>query len=230
MVSAKPDSFNACCYISAATDLRPTTRVKFVATCDEERQAWGKNLLDLAQSPDLRLYRATLQANRRRRNLRSSVLQFESDRTIQNLQPLQFTWDMPDPSEEDLGWDFSFGGWRNRWQDTVNSLYRLIEHQKQSIANRAVQLQREGAREMKLNFSDPMDPFKDIFAQLLAPKAFIEPSARRQALEYTLDGQTFEMSTLSSGEREVVNIAFDFLVKGRRFPGHLNDGNATRSC
>jgi hypothetical protein len=86
---------------------------------------------------------------------------------------------MTDPSEEEVGWDFSFHGWRSRWQDTVNSMYRLIEHQKQSIATRAVQLRRDGASEMKLNFTDPMEPFKQVFRQLLAPKTFVEPSARR---------------------------------------------------
>ena len=183
------------------------------ATSVEERQNWGKDTLELGVIDDLQIYRSTLQANRRRVNLKSSVLQFESDRTIQNLQPLVFTWDMPDPSEEEIGWDFSFHGWRNRWQDTVNSMYRLIEHQKQSIATRAVQLRRDGATEMKLNFTDPMEPFKQVFHQLLAPKSFVEPSARRQALEFIVDGQTFEMSMLSSGEREVVNIAFDFLLR-----------------
>ena len=145
--------------------------------------------------------------------MRSSILQFESDRTIQNLQPYAFTWDVTDPMDEELGWNFSFQGWKNRWQDTVHSMYRLIEHQKQSIANRAVQLRKEGKGEMKLEFDDPMTRFKEVFSQLLAPKTLADPSARRQALEYECDGQIFDVSTLSSGEREVVNIAFDFLLR-----------------
>lgn len=183
------------------------------ATCAEERSAWGKEELDLGLPDDAVLYRTILQPNRRRRNLRSSILQFESDRTIQNLQPLQFGWDMADPSEEEVGWDTGFGFWKNRWQDTVHSLFRLIEHQKSGIANRAVALRREGREEMKLNFDDPMEPFKQVFSQLLAPKELADPSARRQILEYTVDGQVMDISTLSSGEREVVNIAFDFLLR-----------------
>jgi len=183
------------------------------ATNEVESGSWGKGSLDLADPADVNLYRATLQANRRRRNLRSSVLQFESNRSIQSIQPLQFTWDMPDPTDEEVGWDTGFGFWQNRWQDTVHSMYRLIEHQKQSIANRAVQLRRQGHEEMKLEFSDPMDPFKDVFAQLLAPKALVEPTARRQSLEFTVGDQVFDISQLSSGEREVVNIGFDFLLR-----------------
>ncbi|MDX6217569.1 MAG: hypothetical protein QOG99_3153 [Frankiales bacterium] len=183
------------------------------ATSEEERAAWGKARLDLTVPEDLALYRTTLQANRRRRNWRSSILQFESNRSIQNLQPLQFSWDMPDPAEEEMGWDYGFSYWANRWQDTVHSMFRLIEFQKQSIANRAVQLRRDGHDEMKLSFNDPMAPFKDVFAQLLAPKELVDPTARRQTLEFkTPDGQ-FDISELSSGEREVINIAFDFLLR-----------------
>lgn len=183
------------------------------ATSEDERAAWGVSMLNLTDPSDARRYLATLQANRRRRNLRSSILQFESDRTIQNLQPYAFSWDITDPMDEELGWNFSFQSWKNRWQDTVHSMYRLIEHQKQSIANRAVQLRKEGKGAMKLEFDDPMTRFKEVFSLLLAPKTLADPSARRQALEYEYNGEVFDVSTLSSGEREVVNIAFDFLLR-----------------
>lgn len=183
------------------------------ATSEDERVAWGVSTLNLTDPNDAQRYLATLQANRRRRNLRSSILQFESDRTIQNLQPYAFSWDITDPMDEELGWNFSFQSWKNRWQDTVHSMYRLIEHQKQSIANRAVQLRKEGKGEMKLEFDDPMTRFKEVFSLLLAPKTLVDPSARRQALEYEYNGAIFDVSTLSSGEREVVNIAFDFLLR-----------------
>lgn len=183
------------------------------ATSQEERAAWGVSTLNLGEPAEAQRYLATLHANRRRRNLRSSILQFESDRSIVHLQPYAFTWDITDPMEEELGWSFGFQGWKNRWQDTVHSMYRLIEHQKQSIANRAVQLRKDGKAEMKLEFDDPMTRFKEVFSQLLAPKMLVDPSARRQTLEYEHDGHVFDVSTLSSGEREVVNIAFDFLLR-----------------
>lgn len=135
------------------------------ATSETERSTWGKSMLDLSLPADVSLYRTTVQSNRRRRNWQSSILQFESNRSIQNVQALQFSWDMPDPTDEEVGWDFGFNFWSNRWQDTLHSMFRLIEFQKQSIANRAVQLRREGHQEMKLSFTDPMQPFKEVFAQ-----------------------------------------------------------------
>jgi ABC-type cobalamin/Fe3+-siderophores transport system ATPase subunit len=192
---------------------QPEVRARVHATTDAETTQWGKTQLDLDVPEDADLLLQTLQASRRRKNWSSSLINFESDRTIRNLQPLQFSWDMPDPDEEAISWDITFGFMRDRFQDTVHSMFRMIEMQKQSIANRAIQLRREGRDEMNLNFADPMEPFKRVFEMLLAPKKLADPSARVQQLQYIQDGVTFDFSTLSSGEREVVNIAFDFLLR-----------------
>ncbi|GAC1381636.1 MAG: hypothetical protein NVSMB48_10070 [Marmoricola sp.] len=194
----------------------PSGPVQIRATCGDERTLWGKDVLSLQVQSDLELYQRTLHTlhtNRKRRNWKSSILQFESDRTIQNVPQLQFAWDVVDPSEEEVSWETGFQNSRDRWQDTLHSMFRTIEAQKQSIANRAVSLRRDGKTEMKLNFADPMQPFKDVFFQLLGPKTLVDPSARRQSLEFTADGVTYDISALSSGEREVVNIAFDFLLR-----------------
>jgi len=184
------------------------------ATHPREADAWGgRESLDMSNSADMDLFRATIQTNRRRTKWQSSLVNFESDRTIQNLRPFQFTWDLPDPLEEEVSWETTFGFMHDRFQDTLNSMFRIIEAQKQSIANRAVALRREGRDSMKLEFDDPMKPFKELFAQLLGPKELVDPSARDQRLQYRLDGQELEFATLSSGEREVVNIAFDFQLR-----------------
>jgi hypothetical protein len=47
----------------------------------------------------------------------------------------------------------------------------------------------------------------------LAPKVFLDPDPKNQQLSYSIDGTTFPISSLSSGEREVVNIVFDFLLR-----------------
>jgi predicted ATPase len=195
-------------------DGQPEVQATVQATTDAETSAWGgKAELDLADANDTQLLLQTLQAARRRKNLSSSLVNFESDRTIQPLQPLQFTWDMQDPDEEEVAWHTTFGFMRDRFQDTVHAMFRMIETRKQLIANRYIQLQREGHDSMKLTSSDPMDEFKRVFEMLLAPKQLVDPSARVQQLQYIQDGETFAFNTLSSGEREVVNIAFDFLLR-----------------
>lgn len=183
------------------------------ATCSEEWQPWGKREVDLSDPDDLTLFRETLTATRRRRNWKSSIVNFESDRSLRNVAPYAFTFEMEDPEEEGIGWDYTFGYFRDRYQDTVHSMFRMIEQQKRSIANQAVRLRREGHDNMNLLFDDPMEPFKDVFHQLLSPKQMVDPNPSDQRLQFEVDGQTFQFSALSSGEREVVTVAFDFLLR-----------------
>jgi ABC-type cobalamin/Fe3+-siderophores transport system ATPase subunit len=193
-----------------------TVQAKVSATVGSEQEAWGKLELDLTDPEDAARLAQTLQVGRRRRKWSSSLVNFESDRSIRNLQPLQWTWDMEDPEEEDISWDLTFGFMRDRFQDTLHSIFRMIEGQKQKIANRAVQLKREGHDSMRLGFADPMEEFKRVFEMLLGPKRLADPQARLQRLQYIQGDQTLDFETLSSGEREVVNIAFDFLLRQPR--------------
>src|SRR5581483_2721981 len=63
-------------------------------------------------------------------------------------------------------------------------------------------------------FPDPITPFKDAFTQLLSPKSLVEPDAKEQTLFYlNNDGQKLPINSLSSGEREVVNVVFDFILR-----------------
>jgi len=188
-----------------------------VATCAEEREQWGKAQLDIAVPEDMQLLSLMLSAGRRRRNWQSSLINFESDRTVQNLQPYPFTFDMPDPSEEQVDPGMTFTPLKQRYHDTIHSMHRMVEAQRRNISTRAIQLQREGKTSMNLNFTDPMAPFKDVFRQLLAPKELADLTMGDQRLKYIHDGQpTLDFDSLSSGEREVVNIAFDFLLRRPR--------------
>jgi hypothetical protein len=183
------------------------------ATSADENGQWGKASLNLDDPADLQLLRQTFQKSKLRKNWSSSLVNFESDRSIRNLQPLAYSWDVVDPYDDEVGWESTFGFMRDRFQDTVHSMFRIIEAQKQSIANRALQLKKEGKDQMNLGFSDPMEPFKDVFAKLLGTKELIDPSPRTNRLQYTVDGELYDFDSLSSGEREVVNIAFDFLLR-----------------
>jgi len=187
------------------------------ATDKSEESAWGKKELNTFQAPDVNLLKATLQKNQQRRNFISSILYFESDRSIQKIQPYKFTWDTPDPWVEAVSWNITFGGLQNRFQDTLHSIFKKIQNQKTSIATAAVRLKNEGRTSMNLDFSDPLEPFKDAFYQLLGPKTLENADIKNQTLLYSLNGNSLDINTLSSGEREVLNITFDFIL---RQPSH----------
>ena len=183
------------------------------ATSDDEQAKWGKRLLNTSVPADLILLTTTLQQNRQRRNFKSSILYYESNRLIQNLQPLNFTWELVDPWEENVAWNSTFGGLSNRFQDTIHALFKKVQTQKSAIATSAIRLKREGRTSMNLDFIDALDPFKEVFHKLLGPKALETIDPQSQRLRYSGKGATLDAETLSSGEREVLNIAFDFQLR-----------------
>ncbi len=188
-------------------------RMTIDATSAAERAEWGKQQLDTSIQADAQILSRTLQKNRSRRQWNSSVIHFESDRSIQQINPFQFTWDVTDPWLESIGWNQTFGGLRARFQDTLHSLFRKVQSHEKDIARKAIELQRGGQPSMPLDFADPLKTFKDAFTLLVAPKKLLDPDPKNQQLFYEYDGTTFPLSSLSSGEREVVNIVFDFILR-----------------
>ena len=198
---------------------RHLTNPSFIieATDKSEQEAWGKSELDTLIPEQAASLHDSLRQNRRRRNFRNSILYYESNRTIQQVQPFAFQFDLPDPWEEDISWDIALGGLNNRWQDTQHAIFKKLENQRTSIGNRAIQLRNQGHESMKLAFNDPMIPFNEAFSKLLAPKTFAKPEIRNQRLAY-MDGEIqFDIESLSSGEHEVLGIGFDFILRN---PSH----------
>ena len=70
---------------------------------------------------------------------------------------------------------------------------------------------------MRLAFSDPMIPFNEAFSKLLGPKTLIKPTIGNQQLMYMDGEQQLNIESLSSGEQEVLRIAFDFILRN---PSH----------
>jgi energy-coupling factor transporter ATP-binding protein EcfA2 len=182
------------------------------ATSKEEIGTFGAKQLSTSGSGLQRIMHL-VQTNKLRRNYRSGVLYFESGRSIQNIQPLPFAFDFADPYMENVSWDLPMQGLAGRWQDTQHAIFKKIQSQKTSIANKAIDLRNQGFESMNLQFSDPLEPFKEAFAKLLGPKKLTRADLSAQQLMYEEDGEERSINTLSSGEREVLNVTFDFILR-----------------
>lgn len=204
----------------------PNSWIIVEATSAEESREWGQRQLDTRNPNDSEKLRQLVQRNRKRSAQKSSVLLFESDRTISQVQPFQFTWDFSDPDDEEVGWDFGFQFLKNRFTDTQNSIFRKVRSRREKIAQaveRLVKLQQgennaasEQLHEVKFDFSnfpDPIVPFREAFSLLLSPKELVDPDPKDQTLQFRDENGVYPISSLSSGEREVVNIVFDFLLR-----------------
>ncbi|TAM34111.1 MAG: hypothetical protein EPN61_17625 [Burkholderiaceae bacterium] len=120
-------------------------RLLIEATCERERVAWGQPTLDTAVQADLQKLAGTLQANRSRTKWESSVIHFESDRSIAQIHPYQFNWDVIDPWGETLGWNTTFGGLKARFQNTLHSLFGKVQSHEKQIVRAEVNLSHRAA-------------------------------------------------------------------------------------
>lgn len=187
------------------------------ATDDTERQKWGKSTLDTRVPNDAQILRSALQRNQRRNKYESSFLNFDSDRAVRNVQNFGFSWDIGDPLAEDVGWDLGLQSLQNRYNDVRHSLFRLVESQKRQIADTVLAMQVGNPGTITLNpFPDVLAPYKEAFWRLLGPKKLLEVNTREQEIYFEQNGNRLSFGHLSSGEREVVNIVFDFLLRGPR--------------
>ena len=192
---------------------QPNVGLSIEATSQNERDAFGGKSLIVNSAQEFAKLQSILNANKFRRNFRNSILYFESGRSIVNVKPLAFAFEFIDPFDEEVAWNSNFAGLSNRWQDTQHAIFKKIQIQKSNIANRAIQLRKDGKTEMNLSFDDPLDIFRDAFDKLLGPKRLVKADMQGQKLIYSEDGEERSIDTLSSGEREVVNIAFHFLLR-----------------
>jgi energy-coupling factor transporter ATP-binding protein EcfA2 len=204
----------------------PDNWIQVEATSQAEIKAWGKSALDTRVAGDSALLRNTLHQNRKRSGQRSSLLVFESNRTIAQVKPYGFTWDTTDPDEELVGWDFGFKFLRDRFTDTQHSIFRRIKSRRDKISFGVERLIREKEavaetekdKKKKVEFDykdlpDPMLPFQTAFSQLLSPKTLLSPDISAQVLKFSDGNNQYPITELSSGEREVVNIVFDFILR-----------------
>lgn len=207
---------NALLQLARNPTSNPNTWIVVEATDDIERQRWGKSTLDTRQQNEAIILRTHLQRNQRRDRYESSFLNFDSDRAVRNVQNYGFSWDIGNPFAEDIGWDIGFQSLQDRYNDVRHSLFRIVESQRRQIADQVLEMQKTGATELKLDFPDVIKPFKDAFWSLLAPKALVEVNVKDQQIYYEFNGTKLGFNSLSSGEREVVNIVFDFLLRRPR--------------
>lgn len=183
----------------------PNFYIRACATCEAEQAEWKKTELDTRNTPDVALLRTTLQKRHKRSNLTSSFLNFESNRTIQRVEPYNWDWNFGDPFLEEVNWNFGLGNMTSQFQDMLHSIFRKIRSRREAIALHYEELLKErqdllrgqpGSPEEQAQrlgehipinpakFPDALLPFKKAFSQLLAPKELLDPKIQNQQLFY----------------------------------------------
>jgi adenylate kinase family enzyme len=112
----------------------PNFYIRVRATCETEQTEWKKSELDTRNPSDAALLKVTVQKRHKRSNLRSSFLNFQSNRTIQQVKAYNWDWNFGDPYLEEVNWNFGFGDMTSRFQDMLHSIFRKIRSRREAIA------------------------------------------------------------------------------------------------
>ena len=136
-----------------------------------EREAWGQQELDTTKPEETEILKDFLQGHRTRRNLRNSILNYESNRWMRQTNSSASRPYHRDPWEEGIPSKLTLGGLGDRWDDTENAIFRKLEYERTSLGDLALQMWNEGHESMPLKFDDPTTPFTKSFFKLLGPKS-----------------------------------------------------------
>lgn len=191
----------------------PNASAVVEATSSEERAAWGHATLSTSAPEQAQILRAFLQRNQKRGQLRSGLINFDSARQLEQIQPYAFSWNFGDPFSEDVSWVHSFQPTKGRFHDTIHSMHRKLRSQKENIAQKALALRASGQESMALDFRDPLEKFYQAFTKLLPGRSLEPLDEQSQTIRYRVGNAVLPLTSLSSGEKEVVTIVFDFLLR-----------------
>lgn len=189
----------------------PNLQITIMATNKKEENDWGKVLLNMSDDTDIGILRIHITKNRKRGYWSSSIINFESSRVFKNLGIPQWNWNFPDPSEEEIEWDHLIKPLNDRFETAIHSIYRKIGFYRMKVTKRHEEYRDNNKDKMPVDYSDPIKEYKDLFNLLLSPKKLNNIAIDTPSITYTLNSQSLNINSLSSGEKEVFTIAFDLL-------------------
>lgn len=222
--SGKTRLISAIAGLATNQNVQSNLQVELRATSKEEAARWGKDVLRTADMGDLQRFRQSVQRQQKRGSWRTSLLYFDAQRRFaQAGQMGHYTFG--DPLDEEIAGNLLAGMVENRQRDTTNAIVRLALHDAMHQRERMRVLRGEGKTSMPLDAPDPLWKFKEVFAILLGPKALADVDSRDVGYGsgmtdpdlYYLPGRPegdprLPFHSLSSGQMEVVLMAFDLLV------------------
>ncbi len=143
-----------------------------------------------------------------------SLVQIDSNRSIQTLNYTPVNWLADDPDDVDAPSNFYCSAFTSRWQDFVNYIHQKSASRDKKLANELKKTPSLGEDIINKN-PDPFEKYKKIFSDLIPSKKLIDidPAQPREFQYEDEDGQVLPFSTLSSGEQEVIKVLFDVARK-----------------
>jgi len=198
--------------------LKPRLDIEIETTRPEEKEILGETLRVKVGEANTPLNNH-MNTRSRGGTYTSTVIEIGSDRSLQPVKFQPITYDTENPYDEETDLRYYLTTLRDRWNALVNKIFQAAANRDSQIAKFIKETPDENVNRRELlekKFPDTFMPYQEIFGQLLSGKKLfsIEPKSPR-IFEYEIQGTPgiFSFETLSSGEQEVVKVAFDILWK-----------------
>jgi predicted ATPase len=186
---------------------------------EEDKKYFGGNKLDVekgVKNPVLNNYINSRKYGSGR--YVGSLVQIDSDRSVQALTYSKVNWLGGDPDDTDSPSNFYFNSFTNRWQDFVNYIHQKSAARDKKLAESLKSSPDLTGREILKEYPDPLEKYKKIFSSILPEKELldIDPASPREFRYRDTSGLELNFGSLSSGEQEVIKVLFDVARKDIR--------------
>jgi len=185
------------------------------ATRPEEETEWKASTIKVTAGQDSTTLREYLGTRTRLHAYTGTVVQIDSDRAVQPVRFESFSLATEDPDDQDINYSWYLSPFIGRWQELVNKIYKKVAARDQKLAKFIkAEPMKMGSEALAAN-PDPFLAYQEVFGQLLPGKTLepIDPKAPREFHYRIGESQPLAFGTLSSGEQEVVKVAFDLVWK-----------------
>ena len=147
-----------------------------------------------------------------------SLVQIDSDRSVQALKLNKVNWLGGDPDDEESAGNFYFNTFTNRWRDFMNYIHQKSAARDKKLAEAMKQSPKLLGSQILEKYPDPLEKYEKIFESILPGKKLlpINPAAPGQFHFSDEDGEDLSFGALSSGEQEVIKVLFDVARKDIR--------------
>ena len=147
-----------------------------------------------------------------------SLVQIDSDRSVQALKFTQVDWLGGDPDDKESASNFYFNPFTNRWRDFMNYIHQKSAARDKKLADTMKQRPDQLGSQILKKYPDPLEKYQKIFESILPGKKLlpIDPASPREFHFSDEDGEHLPFSALSSGEQEVTKVLFDVARKDIR--------------
>ncbi len=194
---------------------RPQASLRLTATQEEEALAWGGQSLDVTQGGASNPLIKYLETRQGAKAYTGTVVQVDSNRAINPVSYETYSLATQDPDDEAVSYSYYLDAFVGRWQQLVNKIYKKVANRDQKIAKFVKDHPEARGQDALIENPDPFETYQDYFSRLLPGKALdpIDPKSPRDFHFRVGDSKPMAFSQLSSGEREVVKVAFDLIWK-----------------